>query len=645
MRVRLQVAALLALSALLVSSAAWAAPCDGLTAGRTTLVVVGLGTAYFTNLESSLQSGEARLSGGVCVAGEGGWELRSESATVTGIPATPGLSAAAVTLNVSGWTLVGATLTADANELTLTDIDLRSGTLQGHADAAVYALTTGRLELAKVAVTGKGFRVQGDTATLDGERLVFQDALATTCVCAENALYVVRAPTASYDLTREAVRLEGGKLVVGSVEVALPDIELTPEKLKDLTFPVQIEYVSDNREGARGTGLGIRVPAIRLSDHLNAEVGVVGLDAGYPLNVVLLAHYRDNELQFDVGRAAKGVQADITLTEPLTNGLIMTFGVRNRDWADADFLHEGVLGLNAETRATLFEPNDLFLSAGGFAAVTSQTFGVPVTAPRLGVYQELRFLSPAAPVGRFGVSARAELTTYPGLGRTQVGFGFRPSWAGAYGPLRLSAAWDAVWTNSASPFGVSLDRLEARNLFILSAAVDGDLTPELHGAFSVVARYDLLPFAGDAFAERFETLSLRGNLTYHGDGFDLVPFVRAEFAPLFNDSLRIDTESFVEAGVDLNAPTWSVGLTVQVDPLNAELTKAEARTSFLIPLDAVTLEPFLAFDFAPTFSAGDFPRLSGHGLEVTYRSCCGTFVVGYRQIDNTFTTSFAVRFE
>ncbi len=619
---------------------AWAAPCDGLTEGRTTLTVEGLGTAYFSVLDFP------RLSGGVCVAGEGGWELRSETVEVEGLgAAAPGLEAQQVTLSFSGWTLDGAVLTADANELTLSDIIFRNGTLQGRADAALFDVRTGGLELVKVAVTGKGFRVQGDTATLDGERLVFQDALATTCVCAADALYVVRAPSASYDLTREAVRVEGGRLLVGGVQVALPNVELTPEKLQNLTFPVQIEYVSDNHvTGVRGTGLGVRVPAIGLGDGLGLEVGAVGLDADYPLSVVLLTHYRDDRLQFDVGRAAKGLQADVTLTEPLTPAVTMSLGIRNRAWEDADFLHEGVFGLSADTRATLFSPNDLRLGAGGFAAVSYQFLGVPVAAPRLGVYEELRFVSPPSAVGRFGVSARAELTTYPGRGRTQVGFAFRPSWTGSYGPLNVDAAWDVMWTNSASPFGVSLDRLEARSLLTLSAALDGDLSPDLHGAFLVTARYNLLQ-TGTAFAERFETLALSGSLTYRGDGFVFRPFVRTELAPVFNPAVRGDAEGFVELGGDLEAAPGDFGLTLRLDPVAPAVTKLEARTSFPVTLDAVTLEPFLALDFAPTLLAGAFPRVSGHGLEVTYRSCCGTFLVGYRQLENTFTTSFALRFE
>ena len=625
---------------------AWAAPCDVFREGRTALAVEGLGTAYFTSLETTLQNGAARLSGGVCVAGTSGFELRSETVDVMGIPDTPVLAAEQVTLNFSGWTLRSAALRADADTLELSDVIFYGGTLQGRAERAAFDVAEGGLKLGKVAVTGKGFRVQGDVATLQGDRLVFQDALATTCVCAADALYVVRAPTATYDLTREAVRVEGGQLLVGNVQIALPDVEVTPEKLRDFTFPVQVEYVSDNETtGASGTGLGIRVPAIGVGGGLGVEVGAVGLDTEYPLNVVLLAHYRDGSLAFDVGRAAKGVQADVLLTEPLTPALNLTLGVRNRDWQDAGFLHEGVLGLSGDTRLTLFTSDDLALAAGGFAAVSYQFLGVPVTAPRLGVYQELRFLSPPTAVGRFGVSTRAEVTAYPGTGRSQVGFAFRPSWVGSYGPVSVNATWDTLWTNQASPFGVSLDRLEPRNLLVLGGLVDGDLTLGLRGTFSVSARYDFLRPSGGAFSAGLETLALGASLSYRADTFTLVPFFRAELAPLFNETLRGETDSFVETGLDLDAATWSFGLTFRADPLAPKITKLEARTSFPVTLDALTLKPFIAFDFAPTLTAGQFPRVSGHGLDVTYRSCCGTLVVGYRQLGNAFTTSFAVRFE
>ena len=640
MKPRRGLVALFALWSAVLGSLAWAAPCDGLRDGRITATLEGVGTAYFSVLDAP------RLAGGVCVAGEGGWELRGETVRVEGVAASPSLAAENVTLSFAGWTLEGATLRADATELTLNDINFRSGTLEGRADAATFTVATSALELREVAVTGQGFRVQGATATLGGNRLVFQDALATTCVCADDALYVVRAPTASYDLTRAAVRIEGGKLRIGGVQVSLPNVEVTPEKLKNLTFPVRVEYLSDNgATGVRGTGLGIRVPAIGLGDGLELEVGAVGLDTAYPLNVVLVAHYRDDRLQFDVGRAARGVQADIVLSEALTPAVNASFAVRNRAWRDQDFLHEGVFALTAGERVTLFTPNDLVLGAGGFAAVSYQFLGVPVSAPRLGGYQELQFLSPPSRGGRFGVSARAELTTYPGLDRTQVGFGFRPSWAGSYGPLRVNLAWDGLWTNAASPFGVSLDRLEPRNLLVLSGLVDGSLTPRLHGTFSVSARYDLLRLSGGALSDGLDTVALGASLSYRADTFTLTPFFRAELAPLFNETRRGETDSFVETGLDLDADPWSFGLTFRADPLEPKITKLEARTSFPITLSAVTLKPFLAFDFAPTLTAGQFPRVSGHGLEVTYRSCCGTLVVGYRQLENAFTTSFAVRFE
>ena len=203
----------------------------------------------------------------------------------------------------------------------MTDVTFRSGDVTGEAQASVYDLD-GVLELVEVSAQGRGFRVQGARARLQGNNLLFEDALATTCVCEDGALYVIRAPSASYDLSREAVSIREGRLEIGSVTVALDDITLSPERLADLTFPIVVEYVDDSEDlDQRGTGLGIRVPSLPVGKGVRLEFGVVGLDSKFPLNGILLLHYTDELVTFDIGKAAKGVQADVSVSEPLLPGL------------------------------------------------------------------------------------------------------------------------------------------------------------------------------------------------------------------------------------------------------------------------------------------------------------------------------------
>lgn len=624
--------------------------CDPVAPNAITSVIPNLGTAYFNDFSTTLQDGEAELSGGVCVAGAAGWALRTEVLRVADLETTPTLEADDVTLELTGWTLRASSLRADTETVRLTDVTFRSGDVTGEAQESVYDLD-GAVELTRVSAQGKGFRVQGARARLQGDNLLFEDALATTCVCEDGALYVIRAPSASYDLSQEAISVREGRLEIGGIDIALDDVTLSPERLADLTFPVVVEYVDNSEDADRqGTGLGIRVPSLPAGEGARLEFGVVGLDSKFPLNGILLLHYADDKVDFDVGKAARGVQADVSVSEGLLPGLDATFAIRNRHWDDADFLHEGLLALDAEKTFSL-SGSRLSLGTGVFGAVSSQTFASdfratdPTTGVRLGSYGVATARSPVTPAGRFSVAMRAEVTRYPPNNATQYGLFFRPAWSATFGPARLSAAWDLVRTNGASPFSTSLDRLESKSLLSASAVIAGEVAPDLKGSFSVRTRYDLLDsVGGGGLGERFDLLTVDGSLTWLFAELEVTPFARAELAPLLNTDLQTERESFVEGGFDVEAPNWQVGASVRLDPEVGDLSKLETRASLPVQVSTVTLQPYLALDFLPTLNAAEFPRVSGHGLEVTWRSCCGTFVAAYRNVENAFSTSFAVRF-
>jgi hypothetical protein len=64
-----------------------------------------------------------------------------------------------------------------------------------------------------------------------------------------------------------------------------------------------------------------------------------------------------------------------------------------------------------------------------------------------------------------------------------------------------------------------------------------------------------------------------------------------------------------------------------------------------VDIGPVSLEPFLALNVLPTLLENTWPRLGGHGLEVQWRTCCGTLNVGYRQFNEKFSTSFSILLE
>jgi hypothetical protein len=139
----------------------------------------------------------------------------------------------------------------------------------------------------------------------------------------------------------------------------------------------------------------------------------------------------------------------------------------------------------------------------------------------------------------------------------------------------------------------------------------------------------------ESYGEGFTALGFNSKLTWTYQEVNVSPYITGEFAPAFNPDL--DYKAYLEAGINAIAPRWEAGFAVRFDT-QFKLNKLETKTAFPIDIDDISLEPFIAIDFIPTLQAFDLPRISGHGLELTWRSCCGTISVGYRQQENSFKT-------
>ena len=617
--------------------------CTDVIETSTELLIPDFGTAYFNSLGTSLQAGQATLSDGVCIVGLDGWELRSETLSVKGLGEVVSLEASNVSLIYFGWRVNAVFLTATEGRIAIDSVDFVNESVAGTSEKAVFDLEDNILMLTNAAAEGSGFRIRGDVARLSGNVLFFEDALATTCVCEGGALYVIKSPSASYDLTQQAVIVNEGQIVIGGITIALPDFELTQEKLADIAFPITIEYVTnDEVTGAEGTGLGIRMPNLRVTDALRLELGLVGLDNDYPLAGVAVLHYQKDNVSFDVGLSPRGVQADFSVREPFLPWLDASFQIRNRNWSTAHALHEGSLGLIAQQSYTVSE-HRFDLTEAIFAAASSQIVsGNPIATPRLGGYAVSSYRSPTTAWGKFAFNVRVEATDYPLVDQTQFGLRLRPSWTKRFEPWELSIGWDRLFTNAASPFAKSLDKLEVKNELSFGLKADDELSETVSASFSLALRYDFLaPIPKGTFGEQVDALNLRSGLRWQHNDLILQPFLNADLAPLFNSTLE-GVDSYIEGGLNLEWGRVQGGFAVRFDPvLDEPLEKIELSTSFPLDFGTVTLEPFLAFDLLPTLRNRDLPRVSGQGLKLTWRSCCGTVIASFKQAENIFSTSFA----
>jgi hypothetical protein len=596
--------------------------------------IPGVGLLFFHDAEPNPSKSGVNFSGGVCLEGNAGWQLITERIEVTGLPAA---KAETVTVSFQGWQIQANFLQASPAGLNMQGITFFGEGLQGLAQEASYDFNTQELKLLNATTQGQNVLIEGSEATLVDGHVFFEGILATTCNCEGDALYSLSAQRATFELSTQKLIIAQGSLSILGIPIPLKDLELSPESLETFTFPIIIEYIAnDPANNKPGTGLGIRIPSLRAGQYLNLELGLVGLDNTYPLAGILLAHYKDSTTRFDVGYAAEGPQADFTVKQPLSSSTQAIFAVHNRDWESQDFLHEGYLGLETNASLSWLNDNDLNFGISTFSAISSQTLTQdPFHDGRLGIESNLSYQLPPNALGRFDIGLRTNLTYYPINNRVQWGVRFNPSWQNQFGPLNIRLGFTRQWTNSASPFSKTLDKLEPLSQLSLSTTLSGPLSSELRGDLIFKTRYDFLSiehYLGQGFSE----LGFTSKLSWNYQDLTFSPYLLGEFASLANPAL--DKDVFLEGGLDVFAPRWEAGVSARLNPSEGKLTKIEARTSFPIDFETVTLKPYLALDILPTLTGSDFPRISGHGLEVILHTCCGTVSAGYRQQENTFKT-------
>lgn len=597
---------------------------------------------YFGNLQGEdVQKGPFTLTQGVCIENANGVQLITVEADVTLVDDSPNIEAKNVDISFEDYQLKADTLTTSPEGFQVTGVTFTGTNLQGVAEEANYNFETGEIELFDSSVRGQSLTIESKRARLIGDRATFEDLTATTCTCRETPLYVVRAERASLDLTTQTLNVNMGTLELAGLRLAFNDVTVSPQTLQDFRFPVTIEYVPGSIADG-GTGLGVRIPSLRLDDTLTLEFGIVGLDTDYPLGGVFVIHYKNQNATADIGLTPYGFQADFSVTEPLAPWLNFNFGVNNRDWEKADFLHEGYLSLDAITALSLFADDTLSLSGQLLMAASSQTLGtVPVVDGRLAVNTNTTYRVPPLPIGQLELTTQTWLSYYPVANKTQWGVRLAPRWQHVIGALSFDVSYSRRWTNSASPFSTKLDKLEPESKIVASTKLAGPLASNLQGELNFSVTYDFLEvetYAGEGFA----SLASSGKLTYQVNDLTVVPSFSLELAPLMNPDLDADFRPLLSSELTIIHPRWEAGFGASYDLGLEQLSKLETKGSVTIDIENVSLEPFLALNILPTLTDSTWPRLSGHGLEVAWRTCCGDLHVGYRQYDGKFTTSLFV---
>lgn len=253
---------------------------------------------------------------------------------------------------------------------------------------------------------------------------------------------------------------------------------------------------------------------------------------------------------------------------------------------------------------------------------------------------------PTGPGGTATIALEGRYTEYPAFAVGQYGVSLKTGWRYRREGWSLELDHDRLWTDSGSPFSTKLDRLTPQNKLSLGAAVAGPLSGDLEGSARLALGYDLL-MLGSAVPNGLERLGASFGLEYPAGEWALAFRGQLELAGLLDPDPAAKRLAHVLVIMSAERGEWEVGTQARYDlrPGRQGLSLLEASAAVPFGFDSGTLTPFLAVDFAPLLLEQEVPRVSGHGALITWRSCCGTLKVGYRQQGDSFATTFGFALE
>lgn len=653
---------------------------------------------YYAEFRSLLEEDAALFYGGVCVTAVGGeWTVLAESVRLEEISGDIRVVAPEPTLYLGEWRIEGELLTANVNSLTLVGAALFGPGAEGHAQLLEVDVSSGGMLLTGVSLAGSAFAVKGEMAVLEGSQLRFEEAGVTTCIGVERVPFEVTSEVAVLNLEEREVSLSDGQFRLGRLLVPLREaLTVSEASFAEFEFPLRVEQVEGGPERP-GSGRSIRVVGIPMVPGVNLTVGGTGLEAGRRKGLVALVRAADELVEpKEAGMGARepvgtvaatfGVEAgapyvDAAVTRTLAQGVSGELSVLSGAAPAKSARHEGRVALRAQAPLQLgvnAPAATTILSGEVFAAVTAATPGAAqpvatVVGPRLGAAVNSR-TSWRAGANSFGLAAGGEFTYYPhnagvkGLGggsAAQWGVQLLPSWRYSRAPFTLSAQYEAVFTNEASPFGTAVDRLTRQQRLQASARVAGPLGlpaseplgRALTGAAGARIQHD---FPGGA-TPGLKRITLDGELVLTSGAWRYSANATAELAGLLATTGR---DPVVELRLAALRPGWPVlfgeeeSALVPEGSFEAAVTLARSLRASAPPLSSLELmaavpltferlelRPLVALEFAGALSGEAWPTFGGYGLDVTFITCCGSFTVGALSRQGELAVSVSVDLE
>ncbi|MDF1524194.1 MAG: hypothetical protein P1P87_15425, partial [Trueperaceae bacterium] len=449
----------------------------------------------------------------------------------------------------------------------------------------------------------------------------------------------LEAAAVRFDLSAQRAVLSGGVVVVAGVRWALADPATIDEAtLEALALPLSIGPDADVAEAWRLTLLERPVaPDVDASGALRSATATAPARAA----VALRAEAGPADLAWTV--ATDLVSSDLTVARDLGAG----WSVRARHRFEAGAVEAPVRDASLRlAQAADGTTPALAWSAevGAAVALTAQTLAAgDVVGPRVGVDGRLTLRSTVRPLAPM-LAVRGGAARYPAGGERQDWVEVRPGVSWTAGGLRVGLGHVARWVAGGSPFDDRVDRVVPLQRSEASAAWRHAAGAWRHEV-DVALRYVWSdPDGGSAGRPvGLEALGVRWRTVGPVAGGSLEVAARTEWAG------RLDPRSGRDAFASGRLAWTGAGVEVGVRGTYGLLVDGGWRDVTVFgawPIEAGpawTWRPYLAVDLL-AIAAGEGVWLRGHGLDVTWVTCCGTVEAGYRtdEVDGS-RTSVSVR--
>lgn len=605
------------------------------------LAIQDFGTAWFNVLHMGADQTSATLAGGVCMVAPGdAWSLEADSASVTGLQLDEAIvvSVTSARLRMPDWEIHAELIVSTADGFEIHEASFVSGDVEGTVTSGRLEMPGGTVHVTGLDAAGTGYRLMGEAATFSGSSVQVAGARITTCMCPGEPFYELVGTEAELDLVDMNLVLHEGSVQRGSATYQLPDpFSVSSQSLQDLEFPLSFAYYGSAADPpAAGKGLAVLLNPQELAPGLHLGLGLSGLDRHHPLNLYGQIEYAadGSRILFGVPRGG-GYRAEFRTRQPLNDWLGVSLATTHRHYADADYLHDGTIGLMTTLPALETPAGGRMLPAfEAFMSVSSQAVGgTRVTGPRLGVSAEFSYRAPPLPVGQLALITTLQNFSYPLAGAHQYAVRLRPSWSFETGDFSMNLAGDWRHTNSGSPFTANHDRLAP--LLGLSGAVT--YAPE-GTSVGITFSHNFLR-TGTGHMTGFENLLFHARTELTAGDWTVRPAVRLQLAGWLDPRPDSDRRAFIEGAVSGRSGDFELGALARYRFAGGGPGFETLQLSAALPLqlEEVKLVPFLALELKDLVAGTGGLSLAGHGLVINWDSCCGMFEFGYRLHDGDFS--------